>query len=614
VNGFELRWFQKQAIDSVYQFLRDRDDNPCIEIPTGGGKTPIIATIATDAAVKWGGRVCLLSDRKELLSQTANHLRDIAPGLDVGIFSASLGEKTTRAAVTVAQIQSIYSKAFDFEPFNLILVDEAHGINPSGEGRYCKFLADCKLVNPKVRLIGLTATPYRLGAGDICGPSNLLNEICFRVGVKELINEGFLCPLTSKEGQRLDVSGLHVRQGEYVEKETERLMLSVVGGACVDLVARTAERKSTLIFCCSVAHAEEVADRLRKLQARRVELVTGGSLLDSRDSAVADFRAGEVAYLVNVDIFTTGFDAPNVDCVAMLRPTLSPGLYYQMVGRGFRIAPGKTDCLVLDYSGNIERHGPVDDIRLPWARTPKEKADDEPLTKTCAECKEIYPIGLDACPACGAVGYRPRVPKHDDKPSGDAPVSGLFGTPPPVEEYELDVEQVRYSVHSKKGDMEAPRTLRVDYWCSLNDRHSEWVCLNHEEGSYAWNMAMKWLALRYAGDTADIDVARAVEIGNGGGFREPLKIHVKKDKQSGFPRLTPINLQPAKRSSVPAADGWEFPVSWKSTFAWFQRDELEDHCRAIWGCSLPALPSDCYQELADACERAKAADDVDVPF
>jgi len=158
----ELRPYQRQAVAAVYDYLRHHDDNPCVVIPTAGGKTPVLATICRDAVVRWNGRVLVLAHVKELLEQAADKLRAICPEVDFGVYSAGLKRRDTEHSVIIAGIQSVYKRACGLDAFDLIIVDEAHMIAPSGEGMYRTFLAETKVVNPRVRTIGLTATPFRL--------------------------------------------------------------------------------------------------------------------------------------------------------------------------------------------------------------------------------------------------------------------------------------------------------------------------------------------------------------------------------------------------------------------------------------------------------------------
>ena len=207
-----LRTYQQQAVDAVYEFLRARDDNPCVVIPTAGGKTPVMATICGDAVQLWNGRVLILAHVRELLEQAVEKLQLVAPDVPVGIYSAGLKRRDLGYAVTIAGIQSVYEKACDVGAADLVIVDEAHLIPTEGEGMYRQFLADMKAINPLVRVIGLTATPFRVKSGMICEPDNVLNEVCYEIGVKELIVQGYLCPLVTKgAAQPLDTSSLHVR-------------------------------------------------------------------------------------------------------------------------------------------------------------------------------------------------------------------------------------------------------------------------------------------------------------------------------------------------------------------------------------------------------------------
>ena len=252
----ELRPYQQAAIDSVYRYLREQDGNPVVCIPPAGGKTPILATIASDAVNLWNGRVLVVTHVRELVEQAVDKLRRVCPTLPVGVFSAGLKRRDTKESVIAASIQSIYRRACELGRFDLIIVDECHLLPPDGEGMYQSFLADARVINPHVRLIGLTATPFRLDSGLICGPDNLLNDICFEAGIRELIRDGYLCPLVSKAGrQKSDLSRLHIRRGEFLASEVDAAMDrdELVRAACAEIVAATQGRNACLIFASGVA-------------------------------------------------------------------------------------------------------------------------------------------------------------------------------------------------------------------------------------------------------------------------------------------------------------------------------------------------------------------------
>ncbi|GAB4240840.1 MAG: hypothetical protein OHK0028_19090 [Deltaproteobacteria bacterium] len=532
----ELRRYQLEAVEAIYRHLRERDDNPVCVIPTGGGKTPVMAQVCKDAVGRWNGRVMILAHVRELLEQNREKLRLVAPEmwLKTGVYSAGLKTRDTEHPIIVAGIQSVYKRACEFDPFDLIVIDEAHMIPPDGDGMYRTFLEDARTVNPHLRVIGLTATPFRMKSGMICAPKNILNHVCYEIGVKELIVQGYLCPLITKASrEKVDTSGLHVRAGEFVADEVEDLMntQSRVESACREIVEQTRNRRSVLIFAAGVAHGEHIADVLRGKFGTQVGGVFGDTLDCERDRVLSDFKAGRLKYLVNVNVLTTGFDAPNVDCVAMLRPTLSPGLYYQMVGRGFRLAPGKENCLVLDFGGNVLRHGPVDAIRI---REAGNGGNGKAPAKECPECRSLIAGGYSACPDCGHEFPEPNRRKHDVTASTDGILSGQVTT----EEYA--VQEVRYDVHRKRGAPDdAPRTMRVEYRIGFNRYQSEWICFEHT--GWARKRAESWWRKRshaVVPESAD----EAVALAEDGALCETRSITVRSIAGQEYSRIIGYEL------------------------------------------------------------------------
>lgn len=512
-----LRTYQQEAVAACYEYLRNERGNPCIVLPTGSGKTHVIRQIVEDAVDKWGGRVLVLAHVKELLEQAAEKLNR----KDVGIYSAGLKSRDTRHPIIVAGIQSVYSKADKLGAFNLILIDEAHLLPPDGEGMYQTFLSDAMVINPKVRLVGLTATPYRLSTGLICGPKNLLSEVCYEASIPELIVQHYLSPLRSKQSRReVDLTGVHRRGGEYVAQELEAAMDAddVVSQAVEEIRVLTRDRVSVLLFAAGVRHAMHLQSLLEGS-----EIITGDTPASDRADRIERFRNRELKYLVNVNVLSTGFDAPNVDCVCLLRPTLSPGLYYQQVGRGLRLCEGKQDCLILDFAGNVKRHGPIDQIKPPRRSYQRgEQQEEEPetreaATKTCPQCREIVPSQAEVCPACN----HEFPPKHEAT-ADDTPI---ISAPEPPEEHV--VRGVSYSAHTKKDAPEGhPRTLRVDYVVGLGEKISEWVCVEHD--GFAGEKARAWWRMR-SHDPFPEGVEHAVEIANAGGLAVPEMIETKRD-------------------------------------------------------------------------------------
>ncbi len=565
----ELRRYQRQAVDAVCGHLRARDDNPCVVIPTAGGKTPVIATICRDAVELWNGRVVILAHVKELLEQAAEKLAAIAPGLPMGIYSAGLKRKDLGYAVTIAGIQSVWKKACELGSVDLIVIDEAHMVPAEDDGMYRRFIADAQVVNPNVRIIGLTATPYRMKSGSICGPDNILNHVCYEVGVRELIVGGFLSPLRTKAGPggaRADTTVLHVRAGEFVAGEVEDLMdtNALVDAACAEIAEQTAERRATLIFASGVRHGRHIARTLGERHGLECGFVCGDTPDGERAAVLERFRStgpDALRYLCNVNVLTTGFDAPLTDCVALVRPTVSPGLYYQMVGRGFRLSPetGKTDCLVLDFGGNVLRHGPVDAIRI---KDPGQ-ADGDPGSapaKECPECSALIHAAYSACPECGHEFPEPKESKHEAR----AATCGILSGQTTHEEHR--VHETAYHVHFKREPADAPPTMRVEYRVGFNTYFREWVCFEHQ--GYALRKASQWWQAR-SREPFPQSVEEAVELARAGALAPTLSITVESKAGEQYDRIVRHRLgdkpprlesdEGLEQCAPAAAGGWDVP-------------------------------------------------------
>ena len=552
----QLRPYQKEAVEAIYAHLRTRDDNPCVVLPTGTGKSLVIAQIATDAVTRWNGRVLVLAHVKELLEQNADKIRKLCPGLKIGVYSAGLKQRDTDNDVIVAGIQSIYKRACELGSFDLIVVDEAHLIQPDGEGRYRQFLSDAKVVNPNVRVIGLTATPYRLKGGLICQPENILNHVCYEAGIKEMIVQGYLCKLHSRGGRvKADLSGLHLRGGEFIASEMEAAMDETIDGACREIIELTQDRHSVLIFTTSVKHCRRVAKRIEELSGTECGIVTGDTPSDERAEILARFKREPtpaslfhevrepLKFLANVNVLTTGFDATNVDCVVLLRPTASVGLYVQMIGRGTRLHLDKEDCLILDYGGNVLRHGPVDAVTVSH-KTPG--AGGEAPAKECPECYALIHAAYRRCPYCD-FEFPPPQTDLDKNASNAGIISGE------VTENDYEVEEVSYTVHTKRGaTAHAPKTLRIEYKVGFNQWISEWVCPEHS--GWARQKFEKWWSARSSYPPPET-AGEAVALANDGALADTLAITVHSVAGERFDRITDYELGEKPEDYAPEP-GW----------------------------------------------------------
>lgn len=545
-----LRYYQQDAVDSVWRHLREKDTNPCIVMPTGSGKSWVIGQLAGDAVKKWNGRVLCLAHVKELLEQNAEKIRTVCPDVKTGIYSAGLNERATSEPIIVGGIHSVYDKANILGAFDLVIIDEVHMVPPDGEGMYRTLLDSLLKLNPSMRLCGLTATPYRLKGGLICKPENLFNEVCYEIGLKEMINRGFLSRLVSKSGRTLaDLDSLHIRAGEFVQEDVDAAMGNdrIVSSACAEIVDLTRDRKSVILFCSSVAHARKVAETIARLSGEECAVVTGDTPSHERAEILTRFKGGSVdadlfgtkkcplKFVANVECLTTGFDAPGIDTVCLLRPTNSPGLLMQMCGRGTRLSPstGKTECLILDYGRNIERHGCLDALRPPGER----KGAGGPLAKTCPACQALVPLPVMTCPECAYMFER-----KDPKPKIDRTASDASVLSGEITRETYDVLRTEYQTWEKRGALPGhPKTVRVTYVIDLMTSYSEWLCPEHS--GYARKKFEKWWQRHAISEaptpaTAD-DVCEADFMGL---LREVKKITVKRVSGERYPEVESCEL------------------------------------------------------------------------
>lgn len=530
-----LRDYQQQAVDGTWSLLKsDRNAKPVVVLPTGAGKSWVLAQLATDAVRRWNARVLVVSHVKELLEQNAEKLHLVDSSLDVGVYSAGLGRRDIEHDVIVAGVQSIYKRAAELNctrAFNLMIVDEAHLIPESGDGMYRQLIDDLQKINSRCRLVGLTATPYRLTSGTIVGPDKQFNSISFEQPVLDLIEAGWLSRPTSKRATRpVETSDLAIRNGEFRSTEMQDRFMSVFVESGNEFLAATSDRKSVLVFCSGVEHANALAEWIESL-GNSCEIVVGDTDPEKRDDILARFKAGRVKYLVSVDVLTTGFDAPNIDAIVLLRSTMSPGLFYQMVGRGLRKTETKDSFLVLDFGGNVERHGPIDQLKPPRDRSILDSGSaSEPPVKACPQCNTFTHAAAKRCDECG---HEFEFASPHQNSASDAAVLSVDA----VVRYEnRDVLDVEYRVHTKRNaGPNDPQTMRVIYSCGYY-QVSEWVCLEHDPGSFARRRAEDWWEKRTRYPMPDT-VQDAVSIANQGGLMTPQWIRIKSTDGEEWDRI-----------------------------------------------------------------------------
>lgn len=540
------RWYQTEAVTSLFEYFashKEAKDNPVIALPTGTGKSVIIARFIQQVFRYWPGqRILMLTRSAKLVEQNYKRLKAVWPQAPVGIYAAKLKRKESNMPITFATIQSVMRAPEKFGKIDIIFVDECQDVSPDDETGYKKVIKFLHQVNNYVRVIGLSATPFRLGLGMITD-GGIFTDISYDAttvdAFNRFIDEGFLVPLVPfPTDTQFDLSGVHKRGGEYVDKEIQEAMgkYDLTCDAVDETIVKADGRKHWLFFSQGIDHAEMIVEILRErgipAAAYHSKMSTG-----DQDDALMAFETGQIRALVNGDMLTTGYDFPALDCIVLLRATESPGLHVQILGRGTRpdyidgfdldtiegrlasiSASAKQDCLVLDFAGNTMRLGPVNDPRIPKRKGDKE--GDMPV-KVCDACGCMNHISARFCinKECGEEF------KFKEKITSSASTAVLIAKQEDAIVEVFKVDSLNYSKHIKVGSYPS---LRVDYFCGIR-RFSEWVPIEHEGN--ARFKARAWWKQRYPAEhyppTVD-DALKAVDY-----LKIPSAIRVWLNKNKG---------------------------------------------------------------------------------
>lgn len=481
------RSYQIEAAQSVPNYFMNNTGNPVVAMPTGTGKSVVIAMLLQMVYHYWPGqRVMVLTHVKELIQQNYDKLMTLWPAAPAGVYSAGLNRKESNRKITFAGIGSVAKKAQLFGHIDLVLIDEAHLVSPNDETLYQFFLAALRAVNPHVRVIGFTATPWRLGTGRIT-EDGIFTDVCFDItgmqAFNRLIAEGFLAPLIPRQTKMmLDIEGVHMRGGELIASELQHAVdkYEVTQAALRETLELAYDRRHWLIFASGVEHACNIADMMNDMGVPTVAIHS--KMGDAqRDQAILDFKAGKYRAAVNNNVLTTGFDFPAIDLIVVLRPTASTVLWVQMLGRGTRPFQcdeyKKENCLVLDFAGNTRRLGPINDPVIP--RKKGDKAGGEAPVKLCGSCATYNHASVTHCAYCGAeFTFQVKIKQtaaSDELLRGEAPLVEVF-----------KVDHITYSTHEKAG---RPPMMKVTYYCGLRS-FSEYVCIQHD--GFAQRKARQW--------------------------------------------------------------------------------------------------------------------------
>lgn len=506
------RWYQSEAVDAIWSYFREGGQgNPVVAMPTGTGKSVVIARFLQSVYQAFPfQRVMMLTHVKELIQQNFEKLMALWAFSPAGVYSAGLKSKDATKPITFAGIQSVWKLAALFGHIDLLIIDEVHLVPAKDAGMYRTFIDQLKKINPHLKLIGLTATPWRLGQGRIIDPIELKNgdvveplftDICYDLtGVEafnRLIAEGYIMPLRAKRLEPiLEADGVHTRGGEYIESELQQFVDAheELTWRALDecrTIAALEGRNCWLTFSTGIQHAHTICGMLDQMGISNGAIYSGSA---GRDALIKAHKAGEVTAVVNNNVLTTGYDNPRIDLLPVLRQTMSPVLWGQILGRGTRPlwatllngyndplydlntlggrlasiqAGGKLDCRVMDYCGNTARLGPINDPVIPRR---KGKGSGDAPVKACPSCDEWVHASLRKCPFCGqefefATKLKEEASSHEIV-RGDDPVVEVF-----------KVDHVSISEHKKAG---MPPSVKLSYYCGLRSMFADYILPQHE--------------------------------------------------------------------------------------------------------------------------------------
>ena len=533
------RWYQQDAINAVIEyFTNGSKGNPLLKLPTGSGKSLVQAEFIRQICTAFPTqRILCLAHVKELIGQNHEELLGQWPAADAGIYSAGLGKKQLRNQITFAGIQSVCKKAAQVGHVDLIFIDECHLVNNQAIGNYRRFIDDLKKINPYLKVIGLTATPWRTDNGSLTdGDGSIFNRVVYEVPLTTLIEEGSLCNVRTVETHTdADFTKLKVgSSGDFTAKSIHDAIESMDNTKhAIDEACKLGEgRNSWLVFACSIEHAENAAQCLKD-NGISCAVLTGKTPKKERAQLIEDFKNFKYKALVSVSCLTTGFNAKNADYMICLRPTQSSSLWVQMVGRVMRTHQTKVDGLLADYGGNVERHGPIEDIQPPKKQqgTARKKTCPEcgnkcsasaknckecnyAFSRVCPNCDKSTPMSEATCTNCGHEFFSERLVAIAETAAKGLDVVSAKNTMPDW------IEVTGVTARRHMGRNGKPDSLRIDYSCGLTS-YPEWLGIE-SSGGFRGKAERHY---RDAGLDAPITITEALS----GEIPRPSKIMVRKN-------------------------------------------------------------------------------------
>lgn len=498
----KLRYYQIDAIKAIYDYFSSHVGNPIVAMPTGTGKSIVIGEFVRSIFHYYPNqRVMMLTHVKELIEQNLKKLLLIWPTAPAGVYSSGMKRRESHFPITFGGVATVAKASPDrFGRIDLLLIDECHLLSPNEQTMYQQIIKGLREINPAIKVIGFTATDYRLGLGRLT-EGGLFTDNCFDLTTLEafnkLVGEGFIAPLIPKRtGMQYDVSKVKVSGGEFKQHELQEAVdrSELTYGAVKEMVELGSTRHHWLVFASGIDHAEHVAQTIDSFGIP-VCVIHSKTTDQERNERIAGFKSGKYRAAVNNNVLTTGFDFPEIDLIGMLRPTKSAGLWVQMLGRGTRpvYAPGfdlettegrlaacaasqKQNCLVLDFAGNTRRLGPINDPVIPKG---KGKGGGVAPVKVCEACGVYNHAAARYCFCCGSE-FPKDLKINDTAYTDELMASGL----PQVEVFKVD--RVTYAVH--RGASGLP-SMKVSYYCGLR-MFKEYICFEHN--GYAKHLAHEW--------------------------------------------------------------------------------------------------------------------------
>jgi len=403
----ESRPYQDRIVEAVVDYLCDHEGNPLVAAAGGTGKSFCMARLVKRFIDDWPEtNIIVLAQDAKLLTQNSNELLRYWKNAPMGIYSSGLKQRDTAQKVIFAGIQSVHNRGEEFGKRHVVLIDEADLVSPKDDALYNKFLDKLREKNPNLRVVGFTASPWRLGTGCLTNLP-LWDKIVINLTQGDefmwFIDNGYLAPLINKAGvKQLDITDIGMKMGEFEEKalqaatDTDEMNAAVVSEA----IKYGADRKHWICFSAGVLHGQHLT-KIFNSRGVATEMLSGKDTMEHRKEIEAKWRAGEIRCVVNCGLYGRGFDFPGIDLIIFARATQSPALWLQCCVRGSRMAPDKENCLIIDMVDNTGRLGPINAIRTPAPRRKGDGAPGEQPMKICPNCFSYRPTQEKVCADCG---------------------------------------------------------------------------------------------------------------------------------------------------------------------------------------------------------------------